>query len=346
MPILKIGSHAVKDEGVEGYLHNDGAGNISWIAGTAGGGGGNTILVFDDSIFKVTGTALVFQDGLVVHITGSYAYIDWTGTSFPANALGYLHNDGAGLLTWDAGTGGGGGNTLLIYDNSVFKVTGTAIVFQDGLVVRVTGSIAYVDWTGTVGGNVATDVIWDAKGDLAVGTGADAAIRLAVGATGTVLISDPSTATRLRWGGAVAAMYQTTGTSTYPSGTGTFVNFPNQVYDTDSTVTVGVAWKFTAPITGYYHVDAAIIYVTTTAWALGEVARLQIYKNAAAYLIIGRRDDMNSGATTQQMAVQGSCDVQLNTGDYIQIEEYQASGGNLALNANLTQNYVCIHLIR
>ena len=43
-----------------------------------------------------------------------------------------------------------------------------------------------VDSTGKLkvsgaGGNVATDPIWDAKGDLAAGTGPDAAIRLAVG---------------------------------------------------------------------------------------------------------------------------------------------------------------------
>lgn len=37
------------------------------------------------------------------------------------------------------------------------------------------------------GGDVATDAIWDAAGDLAVGSGADAAARKAVGATGTVL---------------------------------------------------------------------------------------------------------------------------------------------------------------
>ncbi len=37
---------------------------------------------------------------------------------------------------------------------------------------------------------VATDAIWDAKGDLAAGTGADAAVRVAVGANGTVPTAD------------------------------------------------------------------------------------------------------------------------------------------------------------
>lgn len=43
------------------------------------------------------------------------------------------------------------------------------------------------------GGGVATDVIWDAAGDLAVGTGADAASKLALGASGKAPISNGST---------------------------------------------------------------------------------------------------------------------------------------------------------
>lgn len=48
-------------------------------------------------------------------------------------------------------------------------------------------------------GNVATDTIWDAKGDLAAGTGADTALRLAVGADDTILMADAAQATGLKW---------------------------------------------------------------------------------------------------------------------------------------------------
>jgi hypothetical protein len=46
----------------------------------------------------------------------------------------------------------------------------------------------------TGGGDVATDVIWDVEGDLAIGTGADTAIRLPIGSAGTFLRSDATTA--------------------------------------------------------------------------------------------------------------------------------------------------------
>lgn len=56
-----------------------------------------------------------------------------------------------------------------------------------------TGAAVWVDLIGA-GGAVATDAIWDAAGDLAVGSGADTAARLAIGASNTHLISDGATA--------------------------------------------------------------------------------------------------------------------------------------------------------
>jgi len=69
-----------------------------------------------------------------------------------------------------------------------------------------TTKLAYKDSAGTVttvgtggGGSVATDAIWDAKGDLAVGTGANTASRLAVGSNGQVLSADSAEATGVKW---------------------------------------------------------------------------------------------------------------------------------------------------
>lgn len=58
------------------------------------------------------------------------------------------------------------------------------------------------------GVSVATDTIWDAKGDLAVGTGADTAQKLAVGVNDYVLTADSTTATGTKW----ASVYAPGGT--------------------------------------------------------------------------------------------------------------------------------------
>lgn len=49
------------------------------------------------------------------------------------------------------------------------------------------------------GGDVATDTIWDAKGDLAVGTGANTAARLAVSDNGKRLVAASGETTGLKW---------------------------------------------------------------------------------------------------------------------------------------------------
>lgn len=60
-------------------------------------------------------------------------------------------------------------------------------------------------------GDVATDVIFDAKGDLAVGTGSDTAARLAVGANTYVLTADSSEATGLKWAAPASGTASATG---------------------------------------------------------------------------------------------------------------------------------------
>lgn len=50
-----------------------------------------------------------------------------------------------------------------------------------------------------VGGSLATNSLWDAKGDLVVGTGANTASKLTVGTDGYVLTADTNEATGLKW---------------------------------------------------------------------------------------------------------------------------------------------------
>lgn len=72
-------------------------------------------------------------------------------------------------------------------------------------IIRVTNGTLTDDGSGQVTitisgtGSVATDTIWDAKGDLAVATGADAASRLAVGSNGQVLTADSTQSTGTKW---------------------------------------------------------------------------------------------------------------------------------------------------
>lgn len=84
------------------------------------------------------------------------------------------------------------------------------------------GEATGIKW-GTAGsGSVAADAIWDAKGDLAGGTGADTAARLAVGTNGQVLSADSAEATGLKWIAAAAGSVAT-----------------DAIWDDDSDIAVG-----------------------------------------------------------------------------------------------------------
>jgi len=69
---------------------------------------------------------------------------------------------------------------------------------ESNIIERSNGS-AWQSYSPSAGGAVATDAIWDAKGDLAVGTGANTAQKLTVGANGTVLTADSGQTTGLKY---------------------------------------------------------------------------------------------------------------------------------------------------
>lgn len=58
---------------------------------------------------------------------------------------------------------------------------------------------AGIKWAAAGAGAVATDTIFDAKGDLPVGTGADTAAKLTAAANGQLLVTDSTQTTGLKW---------------------------------------------------------------------------------------------------------------------------------------------------
>jgi hypothetical protein len=140
----------------------------------------------------------------------------------------------------------------------------------------------------------------------------------------------------------VVARYITTAGQSIPDTTITIVDYGTLVHDTNSLVTTGASWAFTAKQAGYYHVDAALTYASSTTWALGEAAGLLLYKNGVLYSRLDRVDNMNSAATAQFMTINGSDVVYLAVGDSINIRTNQTTGGALALFTGTGFNYVSI----
>lgn len=65
--------------------------------------------------------------------------------------------------------------------------------------------------TAATGTGVATDTIWDAKGNLAAGTGPDTAAKLIAGSNDTILMADSAETTGLKWVAAATPSTQASG---------------------------------------------------------------------------------------------------------------------------------------
>jgi len=101
--------------------------------------------------------------------------IDGSTINFESSGAGEINtasNVGVGVGIFSGKTG----------DDLTFKsLTST------GGTVTITSTGATINLESAIGGGVATDTIWDATGDLAVGTGANTAARLGIGSTNQVL---------------------------------------------------------------------------------------------------------------------------------------------------------------
>jgi hypothetical protein len=96
--------------------------------------------------------------------------------------------------------------TLLTTKGDIIAATGASTPARLGVgtngyaLVADSAEATGVKWASVTGsGAVATDGIWDAKGDLAGGTGANTASKLSVGTNGHVLTADSAEATGLKW---------------------------------------------------------------------------------------------------------------------------------------------------
>ena len=90
------------------------------------------------------------------------------------------------------------------------------------------------------GGDVATDAIWDVKGDLAGGTGANTAARLAVGTNGTVLGALSSETTGLVWLGRSGTAQLADIANVEAAGSNTTVPFGDHVHAHPSGLTANL----------------------------------------------------------------------------------------------------------
>ena len=119
---------------------------------------------------------------------------------------------------------------------------GTLYSCTDHSLVYQSDTATWATWLTSAAGSVATDAIWDTAGDLAVGTGANTAAKLAAGATSGHVLTSNGSGVAPSWqaaggGGALVLLEQQTASA---SASLDFTTFISSTYDTYKIEGVGL----------------------------------------------------------------------------------------------------------
>jgi hypothetical protein len=183
----------------------------------------------------------------------------------------------------------------------------------------------------------------DAKGDLVVGTAADTFSRLGVGADGTTIVADSSTATGLKW--ATPASGSTfAGVSVYnaalttlTNGVTTTLTFDSEIFDTNTYHSTSTnTSRLTVPTgkAGYYLLAASAQFGASTTG----IRALYFRRNGTEYVRTANTGDWTVAVSTAN-TVLNSAIVYLAEGDYVELQAIQTTGGNLAFYIQSTGTY-------
>lgn len=118
----------------------------------------------------------------------------------------------------------------------------------------------------------------------------------------------------------VVAVYYRLTAQAIANVTNVVVDYNSSSIDTHSAVTTGASWRFTAPRSSHYHVDACISYGVGTATSFTYQGEFR--KNGSPFLALSRY----VGPTYGQLFIQGSLTLYLATGDYLDVTQYQDTG--------------------
>jgi hypothetical protein len=173
-------------------------------------------------------------------------------------------------------------NSLWYYSGSAWVASG-ATGDIEGVTAGTGISGGGTSGTVTITNSMATAI--DAKGDLVVGTGADAFSRLGVGANNTVLTADSAEATGLKWAAPSASSgpafraFRNTSVQNVTGDTFTKVELNAETFDTASCFDSTTNYRFTPNVAGYYQFTGSVdgeVQVSSSTYG-----RAAIYKNGS-----------------------------------------------------------------
>jgi hypothetical protein len=135
------------------------------------------------------------------------------------------------------------------------------------------------------------------------------------------------------------AIYKTNAGQSISNATLTIVDFEDVEVDTHTTVTVGVAWKFIAPRSGFYECKATILWANA-AWTATTTVEFYLYKNNAIQSTFNFHEV--EASQTMLITLMGSRLLYLNAGDFIDFRLLHNQGTARSLSTSAADNFATI----
>lgn len=116
----------------------------------------------------------------------------WASPTVDATHSGSAHTDFIAKAIVDA-------KGDIVAATAADTVSRLAVGANDTVLTADSAQSTGLKWAAAASGSVATDAIFDAKGDLPVGTGANTAAKLTRGANGSIPVADDGETTGIKW---------------------------------------------------------------------------------------------------------------------------------------------------
>jgi len=236
-----------------------------------------------------------------------------------------------------------------VYLNGVLLDRGTDYTATNGTTIVLTnatvaGDIVNVFATqiSPVNGSLPTST-YTTKGDILVATANNTPVRQGVGADGTVLTADSTAATGVSWattGNFIGCRVFANSAQTISNATDTKLAYANESFDTDgfhSNVTNNTRITIPAGLGGYYRITANTGFLS----------------NSSGRRIFGLT--LNGGGVSSQVEMTASASAEpaatitdtylLAAGDYLEVNTFQTSGGNLNTSGQAAREFFQVERI-
>jgi hypothetical protein len=138
----------------------------------------------------------------------------------------------------------------------------------------------------------------------------------------------------------ITAQYSSAAGQSVTASSQTVINFGTSVWDTNSAVTTGANWHFTAPVSGRYRV-MAVVQTGSAVSVAGNLFQMSVWVNEAQSR--GMAAFKVEAAVTTAITLDGTTVVSLSAGDRVAVRFFQnSSGGTISLDTDPNFIYVVI----